>query len=101
MVILIKGMKIYSCRLILIAVQYSLSSYQDFALQDHGLIKKRFPQLIKKPGLIIEGVLCLRGVLYSSKYGRAVATPNSAELLSTEIVYIEGSPVPRTVNSVS
>jgi hypothetical protein len=63
MVILIKGMKIYSCRLILIAVQYNLSPCRGFALQDHGLIKNWFPQLIKKTwsynrgGLMFEGGL--------------------------------------------
>jgi hypothetical protein len=61
--ILIKGMKIYSCRLILIAVRYNLSPCRGFALQDHGLIKNRFPQLIKTPrsynrgGLMFEGSL--------------------------------------------
>jgi hypothetical protein len=63
MVILIKGIKIYSCRLILIAVQYSLSPYRDFALQDHGLIKKKVSTIDKKTwsynrgGLMFEGGL--------------------------------------------
>jgi hypothetical protein len=62
MVILIKGMKIYSCRLILIAVQFE--SLPGFCPIRPWSYKKKVSTIDKK-----NLVLYLRGVLYSSKYG--------------------------------